>query len=408
VETLVPGPVAAVPLLRRGGLLTLSITATITRTEWAGGLVFRLGPRDRGARGGVAVSVIGRGGGGIYRRELGCGDPIDPQWLHADPLPAADDPVELHVELTILPGRRTVRCAVEIGGVTTGGLLAVDAGDERAWELSIEGGHVSDLTSAAARVSRIEVSGFGLDVAAADTADDAALALANHRPADALALLGAARDWPSARLHAVALDETGDRRAATRVLARAVRAGDAPTRDLARLLRARDGQLAPIVRAAYGDRVALVLHDAWTAVAAHDLDEPRVRTAIIADLADLPAATAATAPATLSLRSFRGEALVAAGRPDEARRELTDALAIDPGPSAAPDIRERAERAALLLAIDASARGDAPAAARWGQRAIDASGHPELTVDQLLLAPSTRGALDPTLRTLGRELYRGP
>jgi serine/threonine protein kinase len=408
VETLVPGPVAVVPLARRDGLLTLSITAKVTRNEWAGSLVFRLGPRDRASGRGVDVAVTGRGGGGIYRREITCGGDPTSRWAHAVPMPGADDAVDLRVELTLLPGRRIARCAFTIGGETDGTVIALDAGDERAWELSIEGGPVANMTSAAARVSRIEVSGFAVDAAAPSAAEAAALALANHRPGDAVALLDAAGDWPSTRLLAIALDESGDRRRATRLLAAAVRAGDAPVRDLARLFRARDGQLAPLVRAAYGDRVALVLDEAWGVVAAHDLDEPRVRTAIIGDLAGLPAPGKATRAATLSLLTFRGEALLAVGRPDEARRELIDALAIDPGPSPPEAIRERAERAALLLAIDASTRGDADAAARWGQRAIADSDHPELAVDMLLLVPATRSVIDPAVRALGRELYRGP
>lgn len=34
--------------------------------------------------------------------------------------------------------------------------------------------------------------------------------------------------------------------------------------------------------------------------------------------------------------------------------------------------------------------------------------HPERAVDQLLLAPATRSVIPPSVRALGRELYRGP
>jgi hypothetical protein len=210
----------------------------------------------------------------------------------------------------------------------------------------------------------------------------------------------------------IAAEESGDHAGAISRLGAAVNGPSAArpsTRELAALVRARDGQFAPVVRAVVGPRVAPVLQAAWETVAHHDLDEPRVRMGVIRDLADLPPSTAATAAATLSLDGYLGEALLAAGRPDDGRRALTDALALFPADGvASPELRDRAARIAVLLAVDAATRNDTAAARTWGLRAIEVSDVPELIADRLLQHPATAAlATDPAwsgIVALGRKL----
>jgi hypothetical protein len=182
---------------------------------------------------------------------------------------------------------------------------------------------------------------------------------------------------------------------------------------VAELVRTRDGQFTPVVRAALGSRVAPVLEAAWAIVAHHDLDEPRVRTAIVRDLSALPPPTTTTAAARLDLGGYLGEALLDDGRPDDARRALTDAvdaLALLPDPS--PESRERAERIYHLLAVEAATRGDHDAARIWGLRSLEVASFPELAADQLLQHPATRAlAGDPSwarVVALGRPLTGAP
>jgi hypothetical protein len=142
-------------------------------------------------------------------------------------------------------------------------------------------------------------------------------------------------------------------------------------------------------------------------VAHHDLDQPRVRMALIRDLDGLPRARPDTADATLSLLGYLGEALLAAGRPGDGRRALE--LAFTHYRAAAPPwIHERAELIARLLAVDAVRRGDGEAARAWALRSLEVADHPELAADDLLLDPTTQGlAGDPGLervRQLGRSL----
>src|SRR5262249_60417519 len=110
----------------------------------------------------------------------------------------------------------------------------------------------------------------------------AAVALATHRAAEARALLAeldrsAAATWPARRLAAIAAEELGDRRAAIAALD----GPGAPLGELAALARARDGQFAPLLRAALGRRSALVLDAAWSTTAHHNLDQPRIRNTLI-------------------------------------------------------------------------------------------------------------------------------
>jgi hypothetical protein len=275
------------------------------------------------------------------------------------------------------------------------------------------------MTSGVVRFASITVSGFTVPAGGEPGALDAAsLALAAHRPSDARAALATlspteAAQWPARRLATIAAEESGDRAEAIARLDAAVKAPPAArprTRDLAILVRARDGQFAPLVRHAMGDRIAPVLQDAWETVAFHNLDEPRVRMGLIRDLAGLPAPSPTTAAATLSLDGYLGEALLAAGRPDDGRRALTDALALlPPDPATAPiELRDRAARIAVLLAVDAATRNDLAAARSWGLRAVEYSDVPELVADRLLQHPATAAlASDPAwthIVALGRKL----
>src|SRR5262249_39728280 len=181
--------------------------------------------------------------------------------------------------------------------------------------------------------------------------------------------------------------------------------------ELAARGRARDGQFAPLLRAALGRRSALVLDAAWSTTAHHNLDQPRIRNTLSGALADLPPATAETRDATMSLLAFRGEALFAVGRPEEARRALADALALV-HPRASSDARGRSERAAVLLAIDSAARGDEAAARRLSITALDVAEQPELAADLLLLDPGIRALAGgpgwERIRALGRPVAGAP
>jgi hypothetical protein len=341
------------------------------------------------------------------------------------PLVDADGIETVHVEVAARPAQGRGRCAISYGEETVSRSF-VDGDDEPAapgfdpgleWELTIEGGSDAQMTSGAVRFAGITISGFTVPAPATDPAvlDAASLALAAHRPADARSALANLRgaeaaSWPARRLAIVAAEESGDRAGAVSRLAAAMSAPPAArpsVEDLAILVRARDSQFAPVVRAALGARVAPVLHAAWQIVAFHDMDEPRVRMALIRDLSDLPPATAATATATLSLDGYLGEALLAVGRPDDGRRKLTDALALLPA-QVPPDTRDRAARIAVLLAVDAATRNDIAAARTWGLRAVEISDVPELIADRLLSHPATAAlASDPAwsgIVALGRRL----
>ena len=419
VETLVPGPVAALPLTRGDEVVTVAITAQVTRTEWAGSLVFRVGPRDRSGPGAIEVEIGGRGGGGIYQRAFACrGRYPSVTQRHAD-MPDTDAPVTVELELAVLPARGRGRCTITVDGRRETTALDVGATTATDWELSIGGGVDADLTSATAQLASIVVAGVTPAAASPGPLDAAALALAGHRADEARALLAKvepalAATWPARRLAVMALDEAGHPGAAADALRAALAAPAAvrpSLRELALLVRVRDGQFAPVVRAALRRRVALVLAEAWSIVAAHDLHEPRVRTALIRDLAGLPAASDDTRDATLSLLGFEGEALLAAGRPDDGRRALIDALRLFHD-RAAPAVHDRAERIAYLLAVDAAARGDVADAERWARRSLDVSNQPELAADMLLLRPETRRlAAGPgweRVRALGRTVVEEP
>ncbi len=433
VETLTTTTVASMPLVRSAGLVTLAFDAEIVRTEWAGSVRVRLGPRDRNAPGAVFIEIGGRGGGGIYRRRQLCGlvgvDAVE----RSTPLNDADGIEAVHVEVAARPAQGRGRCAITVGSETVSRSLAGSA-DQPAkagfdpgldWELSIEGGPDASMTSAVVRFRSITISGFTVatpGASAGSTAeaaiDAAALALAAHRPADARAALAtlspaAAAAWNARRLAVIAAEASGDRAGAVARLSSALGGplASRPTTDqLAVLVRAGDGQFAPLVRAALGARMAPVLHAAWATVAAHDLDEPRVRTALIRDLSDLPAPSPATAAATLSLGGYVGEILLASGRPDDARRALADALG-HLRADAAPETRDRAARIAVLLAVEAATRNDAASARTWGLRALEVSDVPELVADRLLQHPATAAlATDPAwtpIVALGRTLHGG-
>jgi len=431
VETLVPGAVVSLPLVRSAALVTLAFDAEVTRTEWAGSVRVRLGPRDRARPGAIFVEIGGRGGGGIYQRRTLCGmtaiDAVD----RSRPLVDADAVETVHVEVAARPAHGRGRCAITYGAEHLDRAF-VDGDDEPAasgfdpgldWELSIEGGADAQMTSAVLRFASITVSGFTVPSVASTEGvpaalDAAALALAAHRTGDARHALASlthaeASSWRARRLAIVATEESGDHAAAVARLAAALTASPAArpsTIELALLVRARDGQFAPLVREALGARVAPVLHAAWATVAYHDLDEPRVRMGLIRDLGELPSATPATAAATLSLHGYLGEALLAAGRPDDARRALVDALALVPADvsTASPALRDHAARIAVLLAIDAATRNDAAAARAWGQRGAALSDVPEHVADRLLQHPATAAlAADPAwsrIVALGRKL----
>ncbi len=429
VETLVPGPVVSMALTRKADLVTLAFDAEITRTEWAGSVRVRLGPSDRTAPGAVFVEIGGRGGGGIFQRRRLCGLEAVGAVARATPLVDADGVAVVHVEVAARPAQGRGHCAIVVDGVTASAAFAATTSARGAnpgldWELSIEGGGDAIMTSASVRFASITISGFAAATpgtpSAGDAAiDDAALALAGHRPVHARAALAAlprpvATTWRARRLAILAAEMAGDRNGAVAHLAAALVAA-APQRpidaQLAILIRARDGQFAPLVRAALGGRIAPALHAAWANVAAHDLDEPRVRTALIRDLADLLSPTPTTAAATLALGGFLGEALLAAGRPDDGRRALTDALGRLPA-DAAPEVRDRAARIAVLLAIDAATNGDAASARAWGLRALDLGEPPELVADRLLRHPATAAlASDPAwarVVAIGRTLAAPP
>jgi hypothetical protein len=427
VETLVPGPVASMPLVRSAALVTLSFDAEITRTEWAGSVRVRLGPRDRSRPGAIFVEMGGRGGGGIYQRRTMCGLIAIDSVERSRPLVDADGAETVHVEVAARPAQGRGRCAITYGDELVNRSF-VHGDDEPVapgydpgleWELSIEGGLDAQMTSGAVRFAAITISGFNVPTLTTEPGalEAAALALAGHRPSDARTALAElsradAATWPARRLAMIAAEESGDRAGAIARLSAAVNgpaAARPSTQDLAILVRARDGQFAPIVRAALGARVAPVLQAAWDTVAFHDLDEPRVRMGVIRDLADLPPPTAATAAATLSLEGYLGEALLAAGRPDDGRRALTDALALFPASGVAPpELRDRAARIAVLLAVDAATRNDTVAARSWGLRAVEVSDVPELIADRLLQHPATAAlAADPAwsgIVALGRRL----
>lgn len=279
------------------------------------------------------------------------------------------------------------------------------------------------MTSAVVRFASITVSGFTVPSVAGASGepaalDAAALALAAHRTADARSALAAltraeASSWRARRLAVVATEESGDHAAAVSRLAASLTASPSArpsTTELAILVRARDGQFAPVVHDALGARVAPVLHAAWATVAYHDLDEPRVRMGLIRDLAALPSATRTTAAATLSLHGYLGEALLAAGRPDDGRRALVDALALVPADmtAASPALRDHAASIAILLAVDAATRSDTAAARAWGLRAVALSDVPEHVADRLLQHSATAAlATDPAwsqIVALGRKL----
>ena len=412
IETLTPDRAAEVPLVRGPGALGLVIDAQVTRTEWAGQVTFRLGPRDRAEPGAILASVWGRGGGGINRRQITCFATPLQRWDRSRPAPRADDPLALRIEVTIVPSRRVARCTITLDGEAASSQFAIAPGDATDWALTVEGGSSSAMTAAAARISTIEVTGFTPGAVAADPRARAAFALAEHRAGDALgalaALTGADRTaWATRALEVLALDELGDRPRAIALIRDAV----PPTPELARLLRVREGQLAPVIRAALGRRVAPALLEAWSRTIEHDLHEPRVLTATLRDLDDLPAPTAATRDSTLALLWYRGQALFLAGRPDEGRRTILAALALA-RPDLPDPLRQMVEMGAHRLAADAVARGDHDAAERWAAQAIDVAPYPELAADQLLLDPVTRPlAAAPggaRITTLGRDVQLGP
>jgi len=413
IETLMPEPIAAVPLVRGDGVVTLSMTAEVTRTEWNGAVELRLGPRDPTQPGGITVQVVAWGGGYVHRRRFSCTGAPGQDWMREEPLRTADDPVSIRIEVAILPAQRLARCTVTTAAWRDSALFAIDPDPDAAWELAISGGHgaSSAPSSAMARISALEVSGFTVGEPSADPIDRAALALVEHRARDALVALravhgAAAASWPARRIEIAALDAVGDR---DRAIVR-LRQARPPDLELAKLLRAREGQLAPAVRAALGRRLPPVLEIAWENTLAHDMPTARVLSATLRELDPLPPPAPATRDAVLALLTFRGQALRLAGRADEGRRALSTALALD-GPTLEPDRRESSEAAACMLAADAAARGDLEAADRFAARALAVSPYPELAADRLLLDPVTRPlASRPAgarIGELGRELALG-
>jgi len=410
IETLTPAPVATVPLVRGDGVLTLTMSAEVTRTEWGGALQLRLGPRDRGQPGGVTISIDALGGGGLQRRRFVCTGAPWKDWTRLEPLASADEPASIEVELAIVPAQRLARCTITADTWHESAVFAIDADVDPEWELSIGGRSSSSMTSAAVRITALEVTGLTAGDVPSDPASRAARALAEHRPDDALAALreirgAAATRWPLRRIQIAALDATGARR---RAIAR-LRAARPSDDDLAVLLRAREGELAPVVRVAAGRRLAAVLHRAWAMAIVHDLSGPRMVVAT-RDLDGLPLPDAATRDVTVGLLSLRGHALLLAGRADEARRVLAAAVAADRG-TGDPDLRMLAEDAVLLLAVDAARRGRLDEADDWAARALAVSAQPELMADRLLLDPVTRPlASRPAgarIAELGRELALG-
>jgi|GEM_PF-2409062 len=397
VETLTPGVVAALALTTGGRGVVVTIDAEVTRMEWASNLHVRLAPRDPTRPGAIEIELGARGGGRFYRRGYRCGGTYPSNGERYDALPDSDAKVAVRLELALLPGGRRGRCTVTAEGrVLT---VDLDAAVEPVtdWTLTIGATTLASMTSATARITSIELAGAAVVAAPATLLDEAAVALANHRAHDASALLArldraTAASWPAIRLAVIAAGELGDRRAAAAALA-ASRGGPVaarPTlRELASLARARDGQFMPIVRAGFGARAAILLDAAWSSTAHHELVQPRVRAALLRDLDDLPPTTPATVAPTVSLLGYLGEAMLAAGRPDEARRSLSQALALVP-PSADVELRDRGERIAYLLAADAAARGDEPAALRWALASLDLSNYPEAAADRLLLDPAVR------------------
>jgi hypothetical protein len=410
IETLAPGVVASLPLVGGERGITVTIDADVDRTEWSSTTFFRLAPRGRSAPG-IDVGIEGAGGGRVYQRVYVCG-PIAMTDRRSEPLPDADAPVHVHIEMAIAPGRG--RCSITAGQVHVGYSFEIAASSDLRWELSIWAADVTQMSSMVMQVSSIEVAGAMPDPAPPSALDAVALALANHEAAKARTLLRATpRDdlttWEGRRLTVIAADEVGDRRAATAALTAALTETSsrrASLRDVASLARARDGQFLPILRSAFGSRMALLLAEAWETAAYQNLDEPRVRAALLRDLDNLPRASAETRDATKSLLGYYGEALLESGRPDDARRVLLEAIALARPPGA--DALDRDERIAFLLAVEAAARGDERAARRWAFRSLELSRYPEYTADQLLLDPRTRAFTSSPgwerVRALGRDL----
>jgi predicted Ser/Thr protein kinase len=415
LETLTPDTVATVPLQRGGGALTLSITGQITRTDWAGDLTFRLEPRDATQASSVQFKVGAVGGGDIHHRRFACETRQGTTfwwdgWEQKNRLRTADEPVAVRVDVELLPSRRLGRCTVTIAGQSESTTFAIDVTPDPGWQLSILGGWTSELTSATARISSIEVTGFATDdEPASDPISRASFALAEHRAADALTILGElarteSTSWRARRATVLALDETGQRPRAIAVLGSA----HASTQELAILMRAREGQLAPLVRTTLGRGVAPVLQAAWHITAYTDRAQVRVVTKILDELDRLPPADATTSAATLVLGYVRGEALFSVGRTEEARRVLLAAFELHRSARVGGRLPEEASRIAVRLASDAAGRGDLDGAEQWAARAFEVTAVPTEIADALLLDPSARLLLDrpigAKIRELGRDL----
>jgi hypothetical protein len=138
------------------------------------------------------------------------------------------------------------------------------------------------------------------------------------------------------------------------------------------------------VRAVVGARLAPVLEAAWAGCDC--VDDPRVRAAVVRDLAALPDPTPATREATMTMLEMYGGALLAIGRPDEGRRALLRAIELA-RPHDSPGAEDAVTASAIQLAIEAAQRRDSDEALRWATRALERTPTPELAADRLLLDP---------------------
>jgi hypothetical protein len=358
LETLAPGRIAAVPLTA-GGSFELALEGEITRMEWAANLHFSI--RDARDAEVVGVEIASRGGGHYYTRYHSCFAPNGGggEWFTA--LPDADQVLRFRLELGFDPAAGRIRCTVIVGDRPQTVQLAVAPQAGTAWSFAFGATSEAVGTSATARLTSIEVTGARPAPTPPAPLQVAALAIARHRLADAQAALARLspterRGWPASRMAVMVLDESDDRPAAITLLRERIDTQVPTWFDVAWLARARDGQFLAVARAAAGQDAAFVLLVAWGSTFGQELDVPRVRAAALRDLEDLPTQADYLGQAVVMLRIFRGEAALAAGRQEDARRVLHEARALVPA-DAVPNLRALQANAACLLAAEAASRG---------------------------------------------------
>ena len=392
VDSTTAAPViASVGVRHAGGPLLLRFDLTMTRAEWAGEVMLELRPRGGDPRRTVKMGIRAGGGGQASQRLAGlAGGGAFIEGAH--PLPSVDAPVRARLTLSRVAGD-VMRVRWEIEGSPPWeqrARVAIPAGD---YDLRVINDVPGEVASGVARVDELALAGFEVlpRTDAERAASEAAALLSRDDPRGALAALDRtppADAWDGARLRAVALQLLG-RTDEARAVLRAALAADPARRaerlaELAWLRRVRDGRFAGLARAAAGDDAIAVDAIAWKATGYQHLYEPRVQERLAVELADLPPGKgAAQIEARAQLHLLRGTALSVMKRTEEARAELERTFRT----AASVELRQEA---AIQLAVDAAATGDARTAWHWVEAGLDVAGDPLWVADQLLLDPAIR------------------